>query len=266
MSDLNKEIKRLSNLRNYKHMDLAVIEKIAQTTVWKNQLNLKSRFTDKKEQDRAEKLFDDYLQNYEFKTFSDVNTLSDLIYEEILKSRVQDTINNISADKSNKYVSDKQISSLHSIEDRIITLKERLGIIGTKEQDDLSALEMLKKRFEVFIPLNRNEFTCYLPSRCKKCGTEDVHPILMRRRVKDFDVLKHPFLSGRFLWNTPIMQDVESGELTKEKAAEYLATSTYYIDWALEHKNEILSLSGISQEEMDEILKKIPYLPNPNKK
>ena len=84
----------------------------------------------------------------------------------------------------------------------------------------------------------------------------------MRKRVKDFDVLKHPFLSGRFLYNVEIIKDVEEEKITKEQAARYLKTSSQYIDWAIKNKHKIIDFENIDQEEINKFINNNPYLPN----
>jgi len=199
MTDLEKEIKRLSNLRQNKKRAISSLEREARINVWTRQIAIAERFTDETEKKLAIQLFDNYLQNFEFRDYNEITLVADLIYEEILKERIQKDINKISEDESNNYISDKIIGSLHSVEDRILSLKERLHISSNQDKDDLTALQELEKKYELYIPFHRNEFTLEVPSICKSCGHEDVELYLIRRRCdkNNFDVLKHPFFSGR---------------------------------------------------------------------
>ena len=184
-----------------------------------------------------------------------------LTYEEILLKRVRDDINAVSADENNKFISDKQIQSLHAIEDRVEQLKLKLGISKINEKkDDLTALEEMQEKFRIYQEFNRNEFELMVPQICKKCGHEDVSMYLLRRRVKDFDVLRHPALSGRWLWNHEIFKDLEEGKITKEQAARYQMTSIKYVSWALENKYKIVEIEGVSQEKIKEFISQNPYL------
>jgi len=121
---------------------------------------------------------------------------------------------------------------------------------------------VLKKKFKTYIAFNKNEFTLWSPIICKKCGAKDIQPILLRRRVKDFKALKHPFFSGRFLFNAAIMDDVESEAITKEQAAKYLQTSVKYIEWAIENRYKIVEIDNVPKEEVDEFIDDKPYLGN----
>jgi len=159
-SDLHKEINRLQNLRQNKNKPVSEIEKQAKINVWKKQLSIAERFTDKKEKKLSEKMVDNYLENYPFENFHQITLLGDLIYEEILLNRLRENINEIS-EKDGRYIPDKIIASLHSVEDRISALKERLGIIRQIEQkDELTALEEHKQKLKIYQEFNRNEFEC----------------------------------------------------------------------------------------------------------
>ena len=256
MDELKKEIKRLSNLKKNEKVDKNVIEKQAQINLWRKQINITTRFKNADEKILAEEFFDSYLENYEFESFADIQNVSDLVYEEVLKHRIQKQIDEILAEKSNKYVPDKTISSLHNIEERIWNLKEKAGILTEKKDDELTALGELKKKFHLHVNFNRNEFTTI----CGYCG----QLLLLRRRVKDFDCLKHPALSGRWLYNADIINDVRDNKLSKEQAAKYLRTTVKYIDWVLANENKIISINGISQDKVDDYVNKNPNLKNAN--
>ena len=158
--DLNKEIKRLSQLTQYKNASKATVEKVANLNIWKRQIKIADRFEKESDKKLAEKLFGDYLDNYEFDSFSDLNTLADLIFEEVLKFTLQTQINKTMSDETNTYIPEKSISSLHDVEEKVLKLKDMLGINKKDDQkDDLTALQMLQKRFDKYIEFNRNEFT-----------------------------------------------------------------------------------------------------------
>lgn len=260
MNDLEKEIKKLSRLAQYKKADKSSLEHMAQINVWKRQTKIADKFSDSEDKTIAEKLFDSYLTNYVFNSYNDITNVVDLVYEEMLKISIQKQIDKIVSDKNIKFVPDKLIASLHDIEERVWTLKEKAGIVGDKEQDDLSALEELKKKFKIFIAHNRNEFTLWSPVICKKCGEKDIQPILLRRRVKDFKALKHPFFSGRFYYNRRGMELVKEGIWTKEQYAFVFQTSVKYVDWCLENEHKIVEIDGVEEQEIKNFINSKSYL------
>ena len=118
----------------------------------------------------------------------------------------------------------------------------------------------MDKKFKVYIPFHRNEFTFWSPINCKQCGSKDVESVLMRRRVKDFDALKHPMFSGRFYFNRRGMELVKAGVWTKEQYAWVFFTSVRYVDWCLENEHKIVEINTVEQSEIDEFINNHPHL------
>lgn len=252
--ELNKEIKRLSNLAQNKNKSIALLQEQAQLNIWKRQVKIEDRFAKQDDKDLAKKLFADYLDNYVFDNFSDINTLADLIFEEVLKFALQKQINKIASDDSNKYVPEKTIKSLQETESRVLEFKEKLGINKEDKTNDLTKLERLEKKFNKYILAHRNEFTFVCPD-CSKAT-------LIRRRCdkENFEILIHPFFSGRFYYNRRGMQLVKEGIWKKEQYAWVFHTSVDYVNWCLEHENEIPDLEELETETFEEFINKIPYL------
>ena len=241
MNDAVKnEMSKLKRLVNFKNVDTTVLEKAAQRNVVLRDLISSGNFIDDKEKDLAKKIFENYLSKLDFENFSDLSTLSMLVYNEVLAGRLQRTINDSSTKDGKSYVSDKLIKSLSDLTNQILSLKLKLGVDADKKEDEFTALNLLKKRFHQHIQENKAEYTLWVPYTCSSCGKQDVEGHLLRLRVKDYDVLKHPFFSGRFWYNEKAMNDVESGKLSKEKYAEYFYTSVDYVNWALQNKGCIL--------------------------
>ena len=160
MNELEKEIKKLSRLTQYKKADKSSLTEIAQKNVWVRQINIAQRFTSPEAKKMSCEIFENYLNTYSFSSFADIETVADLVFEEVTKLKIQQQISVIAADDTNKFLPDRLIDSLHKVEETIWSLKEKAGIVGKKEQDDLSALEELKKKFKTYIAFNKNEFTC----------------------------------------------------------------------------------------------------------
>ena len=207
------------------------------------------------DKETAKKLFDDYLSNYEFESFSDINTLADLVFEEVLKYNIQKQIDKSTSDKNTNFISEKTIKSLHDVEERVLKLKESLGIDKQDaKDDDLTALQKQEKRFDKYINFNRNEFDFVCPE-CKV-------PTLIRRRCdkKNFDILRHPFFSGRFYYNSRGMSLVKNDIWTREEYAWVFQTHPDYVDWCIKHEHEIPDVENFTIEEVKEFIQKNPYL------
>lgn len=260
MSDLSNEIKRLKNLKQNKNRDSQSIENEAKVNVYKKNVDIAGRFAKAEDKKLAEKIFDSYIENYNFETYTDYVRLGDLVFERVLKEKLQSNLVDINKDETNKFISDKTVKALHDTIDKIHALEENLGITKVEKKDDLSALEQLKKKFRKWILFNRNECTLYMPFKCSECGKEDVQPILLRRRVKDFDVVPHPFFLGRFSFSVEMFHDLEQGLISEEQVARYLRTSVRYIQWCKENMNKIVESNGFTREEINDFIDNIPFL------
>jgi len=259
-ADVQKEVNKLSKLTQYKDKPLEWIEKKVIINNKIKNFAKQSIFQDLKEKELAEDLFTKYLDEYDFENTSDILRLQDLIFKYILKNRIQKRLNELTSgiDKDGKpknvYCNDKDVKPLLDLEKAITEDKLALGIdkVDDEKKDELTGLQMLVKRFEKYINFNRNEFTTV----CAKCG----NLLLLRRRVKDFECLLHPFFSGRWLYNRDVINDVKKNIITKDQAARYLRTSPDYIDYCIKNENEIVQIPGLSQEEIKDFVDSNPYL------
>ena len=234
------EIAKLKRLVQYRSADDAVLEKAAQKVVVLRELVESGNFINDEEKKLAKKIFDAYLEQNSFESYSDLSTLSVLVYNEVLSQRVQKSINDCTNKDGKAYISDKLLKSHADLTNQILHLKTKLGIDKEVKTDEFTALQLLKKRFHNWIQVNRNECTIAIPFTCQGCGKDDVKMVLLRKRVKDFEALDHPFFSGRFTYNHEIINDVESNKITIEQAARYLQVSKDYITWCLTNKGRII--------------------------
>lgn len=245
-SDLNKEIARLSNLKNNDFSE-AQIKSKAINNLRVREFKANPLFTVPEEQKIAEEKFRNYLNNNEVESENDIDMLRSLVFNEVFEQRIQREINAATCpdpDFPDKklFFSDKLTTQLKDIQNQKLSLKAKLGIgVKKKEEDELTGLQLLRKRFEEHINSNKNEFTIADPD-----GTL----LLLRRRVKDFDAMKNPFYAGRFLFNYEIFKDVKDGKLSKKDAWRYLCAAgqggkykpafseiycTDYIEWCLKN-------------------------------
>ena len=251
-SDVKKEFARLKRLISLEDKSDAYIEKIAEKNVFVRELVNTGNFIDDTEKKEAKRLFDAYLDHNAFENYADLQTLGQLVYNEILIQRIQRTINTQRTKEDEFYVNDKLVKSLHDTENQVEELKKRLNLNKTEKSDQLTELEQLEKGLLLEYEFNKNEFTTVSPC----CG----QLLRFNRRVKDFEAIKHPAFVGRWLCNLRMLEDIEKGELTIEKAAYYQHTTPYYIQWLLDHKGEVIEVAGYTEEEIKEYLSQKPHL------
>lgn len=238
---VQNEIKKLQKLVQYKKADVAVVEKIAQKNVCLRELVESGNFITDDEKKLAKKIFNAYLEQNCFETYSDLTTLSVLVYNEVLSNRVQKAINESTTKDGKSYISDKLLKSHNDLTNQILSLKNKLGIDKEKKEDEFTALQLLKKRFNQHIQENKAEYTLWVPYKCSSCGKEDVESHLLRLRVKNYEVLKHPHFSGRFWYNKVAINLVKSGKLSYEDYASIFSTSVDYVKWVIENEGRIIS-------------------------
>lgn len=252
---LQNEIKKLSKLVQYRDKPSDYLKKIAQKNVTLAELIESGNFVDVKEKKRAKTIFENYLETKEFSDYSELSTLSMLVYNRILVERIQSTINVQKDKKEQFYLNDKLAKSLHDAENQVLNLEKSLGLDkGSSEESELNALQRLKKQFNMHIQFNRNEYTCI----CGNCG----FPMLLRKKCdkKFWDVLKHPFFSGRWYFNYEAIQDVKNGKITKEQYARFFHTSVDYVNWCLKNEGMILAINDIPKKDLQKFMKEKWYL------
>ncbi len=221
ISDVEKEVNRLSNLLNYKDLDPSELESIAKVNVHVRELKKNPLFTDDAEKKLSETLFSNYLKHNELESNSDIDTLKSLVFNQIFEQRIQGELNKLKTD--GKYPPDKLIKSLVEVQDQKAKLKVKLGIDKKDDEtDDLSAFQLLQKRVAKHINENKNEFTIFLGWECDRCGHKDQESYLLYKPIKDFKILKHPYFAGKYLFSYPIVKDVKDGKLSKQDATRYL--------------------------------------------
>ena len=243
-SDLNKELNRLKGLKGNKEKSVEEIQRQANVNIKVRQFRNNPLFTNSIENKLSEDKFRAYLQTNELESMGEIDTLRSLIYNEIFELRIQKQLNKLH--EEDKVPSDKLTKQLTDIQNQKLSVKVKLGISNEDEKkDELTGLQILKKRFKNYINAHRSEFSVVCPHG---------QIMLLRKRVKNFDSMKHPFFAGRWLFNYEILKDVKDGKLTKQDAWRYLSCTseggnykpafdkeycTDYIEYCLNHWAEI---------------------------
>jgi hypothetical protein len=234
------ELKKLGKLKQNSNISEEALTKNAERNVILRELTESGNFLDDAEKKLAKKIFEAYLDKLDFENFSDLSTLSTLVYSEVLSKRVEKSINKCTNKDGESFISDKLLKSHSDLTNQILHLKEKLGINKEQSVDEMTALGLLKKRFHQHIQENKNEFMLYVPFECGSCGKQDVKPVLLRRRIKDFEVLEHPHFAGRFWYCSEAINDVKEGKISKEQYARYFKTSCDFVTWCIDNEGKIL--------------------------
>ena len=185
----------------------------------------------KEERKKAKKRFYDYKDRYSIESISDLPLLENLVFREALQERIQIKMEELSKNdiaKSANIIPVHILNSLNENLDQILILKEKLGLFEKKEENDaFKALEILEKKFKIWLEENSGSRTLICPF-CSK-------PIMLLIKTDAWEALKHPFFKDKMLFNKEAWKLYKSGKITKLELAKILQgeeiTSEDYITW-----------------------------------
>lgn len=227
--EVEKAINKLKNLGQNKDKSPEEILELAKKEVKLSDkdLNISSMFSDKEEKKLGKALLKKYLDDYTIENISDKITLKQLIYLEIMLVRMQGIIN-IQFGKT-KSVPLKMLRPLHETIDKILDLKNSLGIIDKQDDksDDYKDLNTLMKKFAIWRKNNIADRTLL----CPHCG----EMALLKMRIDKYDAIKHPFFKGRFLTNPELIRLYKENKITKEDFSKVLKVPLDYIDFIVKN-------------------------------
>ena len=191
-------------------------------------IDMTSMFTDRKETKRGRELLEKYLSDYAIEAISDKNALKEVIYLEIVQTRLQEKLNGYYK-KDSKAVPIQLIEVIHKNSEAILKLKASLGLNREKQKSSaIDALAILKIRFKQWLSQNQGTRTLVCPH--KKCGKM----IMLKIRTTAWIAQKHPYFRDRILANKHLTKLYMDKVLTREDVAKILDSSTDYIDWVVE--------------------------------
>lgn len=195
-----------------------------------------NKFSNNKEKKQARILYGKYLDDYDIQTISDKNVLAELVYLEVVQSRLQEQMSNATK-VSGKAVPIQMLDAIQKNLDAILKLKNSLGLNKSKNKESAyDVLEHLKQRAKVW----RDQNQACREARCPHCSKM----ILFMIRMDKYDAKKHPFFKDNRLYNKQVWKLYKQGKLTKKDVALIMECSVDYVDWAIEriegkHEEEI---------------------------
>ena len=221
MDELNKVKQKLKNLRQYKDLSDEELEELAREKLlepkWEGLLP--------EEKKEAKKKYEAYKSFYNIKSYSDIELLATLIYNEVLENRYKKMIK--SAALKSVLPSSSLIRSLGEIEDRILVIREKLGLLNKSEKNEF-------KTFMEKVKTYWKERGADQAVVCPYCG-EMIH---LAPNMKYFEAHKFPFIKSRILYNEHLIKLYKSGKITLEDVAKVLMTSIKYVEWVIKKFEE----------------------------
>jgi len=221
VDELNKVKQKLKNLRQYKDLSDEELEELAREKLlepkWEGLLP--------EEKKEAKKKYEAYKSFYNIKSYSDIELLATLIYNEVLENRYKKMIK--SAALKSVLPSSSLIRSLGEIEDRILVIREKLGLLNKSEKNEF-------KTFMEKVKTYWKERGADQAVVCPYCG-EMIH---LAPNMKYFEAHKFPFIKSRILYNEHLIKLYKSGKITLEDVAKVLMTSIKYVEWVIKKFEE----------------------------
>ena len=205
--------------------------------------DISSKFKSASERKIANSLLQKYLNDYAIETISERNTLTEIIYLEVLQIRLQEKLNEL-YDNENKALPLNYIDTVHKNSDAIVRLKTTLGLNKSKDKKSAyDVLQHLNKRFKVWREQNQASRTI----KCPYCSKF----VFLKMRTEAWEALKHPFFRDNMIYNKHLFKHFgKKIEIDRDFVAGVLETSPDYVDW--------LQTKTRQQDQTDKILDKEP--------
>jgi hypothetical protein len=223
MQDIREKIKQVRNFKQYKGKTDAEIEEMLLANEAKKEMLTEITFLiDKDEKKLAQELLDSYLAEYNFSSFSEKDTLKNLVYFEVLGERIKHFINKEYVDKTGA-IPTHMVEQLIENSEQITKLKEVLGIGKKKEQDLtwLQSWEDLKKKALTYYESHKGCNTV----KCPYC--QKIFNLLLR--IENLTPEKSSWFRGTILYNEAVFKLYDEKRITTEEAASILGCSVNYI-------------------------------------
>ncbi len=211
---------QLRKLKQYKDKTEEELNLIAQEKLDKKDSN----FENAEDKKLYNEIYNSYLKEKSFESFTERDTLSAFVYLEVLANRVKTFIDTEANDK-NGAVPTQMVDKLLMIIQQIIVLKEQLGI-GKKEEVNTNALsnwEALKRKTLAYYKEHGNNVV-----KCPYCA--QLFLIAMSLENKDTISLA-AFFKKTILYNEELMKLYDEKRITKEEHAKILGVDDKYVDF-----------------------------------
>ncbi len=186
-------------------------------------IDITGKFKDKDEQKLAQILLDRYLKDFELETISDRNTIQEVIYYEVLQSRIQEKVNDLYANNV-KAIPYDMVGVMHKNSETIIKLKSTLGLNKANKERlvGYDAFDHWRKRMSKWLSENQAGRTM----KCPHCEQF----VLLKMRMAAWEAQKHPFFQDNTVYNRKLMSDLGKTVFIDEKyISEVLETSKDYV-------------------------------------
>lgn len=181
----------------------------------------------------AKNRFKNYRNHYHIENFSSLQLLEELVVRETQHERLKQRTIKLADSKvaqDHKIIDWKLNKALDDNLDKIIQLKEKIGLFKNKEKEDLyNYIQGLKEKAKLYRKENPRSYSFPCPS----CG-KMIHA-MVRVNEKTHIITEHPFFKNKFFNGGYLMELLEVGKLTKEEVAKAINVPVDYITHLIKH-------------------------------
>jgi len=228
MNELERTIKKLKNLPQYKNMAEEELNKIAQENLERSEILSSLTFCINEEEIKfAKNLLENYLAQSSFENFSEKQTLGQLIDQELLSKRMKDSLKT-QYSAANPSIPLQMIEQLDAVIERIEGLKVKLGLSQKEKTNALNEWAKLKAKALAYYKENQGCNVVKCPY-CQKL-------FMLLKDIKNYTSEKLPWFRKTLLYNHKLFQLYEQNRITKEEMCIIFGVSSDYIDLIFENE------------------------------
>jgi hypothetical protein len=181
----------------------------------------------KKQKKIGRKKCKEYRKYYTIENYAQFELLEELIFRELMqmeqKKRIEEIANSENVEARN-LVTNKQWKALDENLEKMIELKERLGMLSKDENNDFySKMSSLQKKYKKWVMNHKADYTF----KCPNCEQWIMAYIDLRKYGKT----KHPHFRGNIIYNKKLWELWEENQITQKDIAEILNVSSDYIPY-----------------------------------
>jgi hypothetical protein len=223
MSDLEKTIKKLSNLTQNKNKTPEEVKLLAEEELLKKEIIDNTFAATKEEEEYVKELLKKYMGQGSIETESDKLTLNQLLCQELIALRFQNLLK-IQYSAANPAQDLEIVEQLDKVVKRISELKVELGLSQKDRQSAtwLAEWDKLKRKALAYYETHKG---CNVV-KCPYCSK--IFYLLLKTEHLTAETCN--WFRGTDLYNLKLMQMVEKNQITRQDAADVLGVNILYVD------------------------------------
>lgn len=187
----------------------------------------------------------EYRSNYNVENYAQFQLLEELIFREIQQKSVKQKMANLMKSenvKEKNLIPRSQWQALDDNLDKILDLKERLGMIGDDDEKTFySKYTALHEKYQKWVMAHKADYSFKCP-HCEKW-------VMAYIDLRKYGKVQHPHFRGQIIYNETLWQLWRDEKITADEIAKILNVSVEYIPYLEE---ELYGKKTKKQEDVEE--------------